>query len=179
MAACRFLNVQGGAVDAGAGLCVWDTVCGANPHNVWRICSVRGQDDPSVVEILSTHAQRYLNLKAGLDEPGADVQLWDSYRDPPNLDNYWKMVPVDGHRDVYEIQSCASGRFLNVRGGSTVAGARVCVWDADFGCNDLRRVLDSASHNGTGALPQRHCALVCVSRLRLRSRHVSHVQVIH
>ncbi len=133
--ACRFLNVQGGGLDPGTGLCVWDTAQGVNPHNLWRISSVRGAQDPMVVEILSNHAQRYLNLKAGHGHAGADVQLWDAYRDPPNPDNFWKMVPVPGMRDVYEIQSCASGRFLNVRAGSSRAGAAVCVWDTDFGSN--------------------------------------------
>lgn len=154
----RFLNVKGGGSCNGTGLHLWDAEPGVNPHNVWRVCplggpAVRGAD-PRPVELLSVHAQRYLNVAGGSLRRGAEVQLWNRVGDAKNPHNVWLLHPVPGADGVFEIQSAHNGRCLNVRGGNTAQGAELWTWDDRLGVNphNLWRFVPSPapSHGAMG-----------------------------
>jgi Ricin-type beta-trefoil lectin domain-like len=123
------LGISGGADDAPA--VQWYCLNG-HPDQQW---STGAGNSGGFYQLINNDGQ-CLGVAGGSTAQGAQVVGWKCLG-TSHPDQYWFIdhaVPMCG--PYYPIANYKSGRYLGVAGGSTLAGAKVVIWNYQATCNN-------------------------------------------
>lgn len=131
-------DIKGGSLSEGAPLIQWDWHSGA--HQQWTFIPLTGADDGYYL-IRSVNSGLVLDVSGASTQNGAQILQWI----PHEGDNQkWKLIPlsdaplIDRH---FYIQNKNSEMFMDVKGGSEVAGTKVIQWPLNGNDNQIWRIL--------------------------------------